>query len=199
MQRQQETCSTKRTVARMALDSAHVLKFMKSALIPGSIFSTLHSQGVMATLQTLQQPSFDDSLQLGHYSNEDFQSVNKKRRDRGQAAIDFEAAMEHEVSFWKDGNGSKRDVSQKPYAALHDMLERATWWQNVPGTLYHCYPTVNTPVHVRAINSSKQNKTGPIHLVKMDTPEHCRPRPSRAFRSIFLFLSSEVMTTAAMN
>ena len=83
----------------MALDSAHVLKFMKSALIPGSIFSTLHSQGVMATLQTLRQPSFDDSLQLGHYSNEDFQKINKKRRDRGQVAIDFEETIDFEEAI----------------------------------------------------------------------------------------------------
>ena len=133
-----------------------------------AFFSTLNSQGVMTTLQTLQKPSFDDSLQLGHYYNEDLQKINKKRRDRDQVVIDFQTVMEHGVSFWEDGKDSKRDVSQKPHAPLDDMSERVNWWPNVPGTLYPCYPPGNTPLHVRAINLSKQNKTGRINLVKMD-------------------------------
>jgi hypothetical protein len=95
-------------------------------LTPESIFADL-------PLITLQQPFLDRSLEMEHYSNEDFDTVNLTRLNRGHSAIDFEEARQHGVSFWKDGRGTRLDDSQTPHVRLEDSAERARWWPNVPG------------------------------------------------------------------
>jgi hypothetical protein len=124
---------THKTDVKIYVDSEREGAEVCTNLNPESIFADLLQQGVQQSLITLQQPFLDRSLEMGHYSNEDFDTVNLTRLNRGHSAIDFEEARQNGVSFWKDGRGTRRDDSQTPHARLEDSAERARWWPNVPG------------------------------------------------------------------